>query len=418
LAEQACPQCGKTITVDSRFVTWCESCNWNIEPPSQETRSPRAQRRQRAAKVKGEALFKELRSSPVGKPSLSGAGIAAFGIALAIHAFTLAIFMAGVFILVTNFPTFFGFVVGGLLIVLGLVIRPRLGGVESGTVILPRESAPALYGLSDRVAGQLGAKPIDLVALTADFNASHGQAGLRRSRVIWIGLPLWNVLTDEERVAIISHELAHQVNGDLSFGLVVGSGLNTLRYWHRTLRPGSWQPGGGDIFSFFETVGQLLARGIYRVLRKLVELLYDLEQSLLFRSRQRAEYYADRVAARVASTPAMLAVLDILHLDRACSLAIRYAAQREEGDIWSRERAFVHDFSPKEWERLRRLDAMRGTAVDSTHPPTNLRFELLKSAPQQPAQVQVSAQESAAIAAEMASGYDLVGEKIIARFGS
>jgi Zn-dependent protease with chaperone function len=416
LTEQTCPQCGKRISVDERFVAWCEHCEWNLEPASKKMESTGDRLRREAAKVRGQRLFAELKNMPIGKPELNGAQIAAFAVAIAIHAFTLAVFLLGVYVLITNFPSFFGFVAGGLLILLGLLIRPRLGGIKRGTVLLPRHAAPTLYGLCDRVARALGAKPVEVIAFDMKFNAAHGQVGVGRRRVLWIGLPLWNALTDDQRVALLSHEFAHQVNGDLSFGTVVGSALNTLAAWHSTLRPGAWRPGSGDIFSFFESIGQLLARGLYRLLRRVVEALYDFEQSLLYRSKQRAEYYADRVAGHVAGTEAMASLMDSMHLAQPCSLAIRYAAQREEPDVWASERSFVRDFSPKEWERLRRLDARRGIAVDGTHPPTHLRVAMLKAGPQDPGAIKVSDAESAEIDAEMDTVYQLVGDQIASSF--
>jgi ribosomal protein L37AE/L43A len=29
---QRCPECGKTVPVDRRFVTWCEHCEWDVDP--------------------------------------------------------------------------------------------------------------------------------------------------------------------------------------------------------------------------------------------------------------------------------------------------------------------------------------------------------------------------------------------------
>ena len=414
LTEQACPRCGRTITVDSRFVTWCEFCDWNIDPAGKESPT----RREVQARRKGEALFAQLRQSPLTKPGRSAARVAAFAIALAIHSLTIAILGLGVYILVTNFGTFFGFVVGGFAILLGVLIRPRLGGIRSGTVLLPRDSAPALYGLTDRIGGEMGARPIDVIALDSTFNAGHGQVGIRRERVLWIGLPLWNVLDDEQRVALLAHELAHQVNGDLAFGLVVGAAMRTLGEWHELLRAGRWQPGGGSVFAFLEMLGQLLARAIYRVLRAGIDVIFRIEEALLFRSGQRAEYFADRLAAQIGSTEALLACLDVLHLARACSLALRFAARREANDLWETERAFFRDFSPKEWERLRRLDARRGTSVDSTHPPTNLRITLLQAAPPAPGRMKISTDEAAAISNEIESGFRLVAEQMTSRFAS
>jgi len=155
---------------------------------------------------------------------------------------------------------------------------------------------------------------------------------------------------------------------------------------------------------------------LFRILRIAVEQIYNLEERLLFRSGQRAEYYADRLAAQVASSTAMIESLDILYLDQPCSLAVRYAAQREEPDVWAAQLRFKDDLPAKEWERLRRLDAKRGAGIDATHPPTNLRIELLKSESQHPARIELAGAESVAISQEMASGFGLVGERIASRF--
>ena len=413
-----CPQCGRRIAVDSRFVKWCEHCNWNLDASKPEPKSRRQLRREEAARRKGVDLFEELKNRQPTKPGVSQARVAAFALALAIHAFTLAVFLSSALVLITNFGTFFGFVVGGFLILFAVLIHPRFGGVKAGTVILPREAAPSLYGLADRVAVELGGKPIDLITLDGRYNAGYGQLGLRRRRVLTIGLPLWNVLDDQQRIALLGHELAHQVNGDLAEITVVSAALRTLDAWYRALSPGPWQPGSGSIFAFFETIGQLLARGIYRVLRLIVEIIFRLEESLLFASGRRAEYYADRLAARIASSEATIAMLDTFYLDRPCLLTLRFASRRDEGDVWAAERTFLAEISPKEWERLRRLDAIRGAGIDDTHPPTNLRIELLRAQPPESARIQLTNSESTAIAAEMASGYSLVGERIAARFGS
>lgn len=148
------------------------------------------------------------------------------------------------------------------------------------------------------------------------------------------------------------------------------------------------------------------------LLRGAVNVLYEFELSLVFRSQQRAEYLADAIAARVGSTDAMQGCLDLLHLSRPCWMAVRFAAQRDEPDIWEPERKFLAELPAKEWERFRRLAARDGTSIDSTHPPTNLRIEMLSRQPAQAVQIELSASESAAVAAEVASGVKLVADQL------
>ena len=43
--------------------------------------------------------------------------------------------------------------------------------------------------------------------------------------MLFIGLPLFAILDDAERVSVLGHELAHGVNGDPTRGFVVGTAM-------------------------------------------------------------------------------------------------------------------------------------------------------------------------------------------------
>jgi Zn-dependent protease with chaperone function len=169
------------------------------------------------------------------------------------------------------------------------------------------------------------------------------------------------------------------------------------------------------LFEAIEALGQVIARLAMRLLRLFVGLIYDAEHSLMFRSTQRAEYYADALGARIGSSAAMVRCLDKLHLARLCSQSVDYAARRGQADIWSTETQFFDELGEREWERLRRLDARRGTSIDTTHPPTDLRIQMVESMPGHSAQVTLSADEFKPIAAEIASAFQLVSEQLVSR---
>jgi hypothetical protein len=97
---------------------------------------------------------------------------------------------------------------------------------------------------------------------------------------------------------------------------------------------------------------------------------------------------------------------------------VRLAARRDDADIWATGITYFRSISPLEWERRRRLEAMKGTAVDATHPPTNLRIRLLGAKPPQEASVTATRAEWDDIAKEMASGFDLVASELKARLAS
>jgi hypothetical protein len=112
--------------------------------------------------------------------------------------------------------------------------RPRFGRVPKyATKVTPAE-APELYRLVGDVAAALSA-PVPAVYVEEDvFNASASRVGLRRRPVLVLGLPLWNVLSAQQRVALLGHELGHFVNGDPRRGLLVQpavGGLQRLDAW-------------------------------------------------------------------------------------------------------------------------------------------------------------------------------------------
>lgn len=418
VGSMVCPQCGSTFSFDKRFVVWCEYCNWNIEPNRKTDEDKGARRRDERAKQKGERLFEAIQDSELARPVLTRNAAALFAIAGIIHTATLAITGFGIYTLATNLRDLYGYLVGIPLILLGLLVRPRLGSLDRDSVVIPADGAPTLYNLVNRIAKELDAKPVEIIVVDANFNASYSHIGLRRRRVLSIGLGLWNAIDDSERIALVGHELGHQVNGDVSRGLVIGSSLRTLEELHAALQVPPTREGTGSLFELIEMLATLVAGAALRLVRLGIRSLYELEESLLFRSQQRAEYFADLLAARIGSSAAMIACLDRIYLARSAALAITYAARREEPDIWASERQFLDRLSAKEHERIRRLEAMAGTAVDSTHPPTNLRIALLKRGPELPAKVTLSPNESQAVAAELVPSFTLIGDRLRERFAS
>jgi Zn-dependent protease with chaperone function len=233
-----------------------------------------------------------------------------------------------------------------------------------------------LYQLTDAVARELGAEPASVIIINGDFNAAHARIGLRRRPVLWLGLPLWDILRNSERVALLAHEFAHQVNGDPAHGLVVGSAIRTLADWHRLLHPRFRWKRTRSLFDFAELIGSAFGVAVMRAIGSGVGAVLRLELSLNLRSSQEAEYFADQLAARVASASAAVSLTERLHLAKPCTQAIQFAARRGK-DPWAAGREFVATLPPRELERLRRIDALHGTAIDASHPPTTLRVALL-----------------------------------------
>ncbi len=54
-----------------------------------------------------------------------------------------------------------------------------------------------------------------------------------------LGLPLLAILDNQEKIALIAHELAHDVNGDPARTFFIGAAVGALIEWHQLLLPES-----------------------------------------------------------------------------------------------------------------------------------------------------------------------------------
>ncbi len=408
---RTCPRCGEAVPADPRFVVWCAACGWNTDPQPPDAPKGRLEgRRHRLAVRHGEQLYGRMQDELTGKdaagPRLDAAGVAAYVLAWAVHLVTGAIAVAGLLLIVLGLPAFPPVLLGCVLLLLVAALRPRLGRPPKHAVTVEREAAPELYALLDRVAAEAGTRGADLVVLDARGNAGVSEYGLRRRRLLRIGLPLWHILTPQQRVAVLGHEFGHYANGDTRRGLVVGTALNTLSVWYYVLRPGSARGRtlAQTVAAWLIAVPWLAAAGLLRLLDRLT-----------LRASQRAEYRADAAAARIGSGAAAAAALDRMHLLDAVGHELRrqaiLARTRNKGadpkvieaNLWQSLADHADGITEHEHERLRRVSALRGHSTDSTHPPTHLRTALLASAADLPAATALDAGRIAAIDAELAA---------------
>ncbi|MFD0351524.1 M48 family metallopeptidase [Kitasatospora aburaviensis] len=189
--------------------------------------------------------------------------------------------------------------------------------------MLTRTEAPALYGLTDRLAEQLGAPKVDVIRVDGEFNASMGVVGLRRTSVLTIGLPLWEAMDDQQRIAMLGHELAHRINGDHRSGLWLGSAIRTLAHWYDLATPRRRAGGGGVgamnlLFIFADYISNAVLHVVTWLLLRVLLLLHRLTA----RAGQQAEYRADELAARAASSEAASGMLTALLFDEAVGTAV------------------------------------------------------------------------------------------------
>ncbi|MEV7026972.1 M48 family metallopeptidase, partial [Kitasatospora sp. NPDC093558] len=256
----------------------------------------------------------------------------------------------------------------------------------------------------DRVAAEEGARPLHVIRVTGDYNASIGLVGLRRRAVLTNGLPLWEALDDPQRVALLGHEFGHRVNGDHRRGLWLSSAIGALVHWHGMARTSrGWGEGGMRLLF---AVAELLSNAVMHTAAWALWRILLLLDRLTSQAGQEAEYRADALAARTSSTEAARGMLDALLLAGAASTAVtRLRADRRGRPspeaLWEQMRAHLASLPPTERERLRRRSTHERYAVDTTHPPTHLRMALLAQTPPQPAAITLTPAESATITTEL-----------------
>lgn len=391
--QQRCPRCGASVPVDDRYPIWCDSCNWNVQP--RQPAPPRTVLESLYTKLNarvGRNLHEQLLHATSLRPTMTVSRLLGFTLAGAVHVLTLVTGGVGVLLLVRSAGN-------GLILSLGLLclfvvwlVRPRLGRLRDAPA--PRTDFPALYSLANRVASNLGTAPVDAIVLTGAYNAYFRRVGWRHRAVLGLGLPLLSVLDEQETVALIAHELAHAINGDATRSLFVGSAISSLSRWYRILYP----------------LRLALSLGFY----ELAYLWMLGLNHLLWRDKQRAEYLADHCSARVAGTAAALSALDKLHLDGIYAQAVRYtAAQPAQRRLIAVLRQSIALLPRRERERLRRVQRLEASRLDSTHPPTAYRIALLEAHAALPASVSVAPEAFAAITRELATAEYTVQERLI-----
>ncbi|BAJ28224.1 MULTISPECIES: M48 family metallopeptidase [Kitasatospora] len=421
---ERCPECGGRVAAHERFPTWCPSCEWNLLPPVPPPAGLPARARRRAER-REERLRRETRARTEqvfglvasGESALRhGAAVGAFLLAGLVHLVSLVVLLTGAALLagwpVASWPLR---ALGVVALVVAVLLRPRLGRPKR-TGRLSRQDAPALYGLVDRVAAELGAPKVDSIVVDGDFNASFGVLGLRRHRQLVIGLPLWTVLERQQRVALLGHELGHCVNGDSRRGLWTGAAVGALAEWRYLTRPGRDNEVHGN---FVVAIASFVANLVLGLLHLGVRALTGLMYRLHMRSGQAAEYRADGMAARLTSAAdarGMLVALfneatleTVLVRQRALPArrgggrAGRAAAAAEPG-LWESLAEAARSVPATEVERRIRVSEREVSSVDVSHPPTYLRLRMLATAPP-PADrhpLVLDAGQAAAIEAELA----------------
>ncbi|WP_162262026.1 M48 family metalloprotease [Terrabacter sp. Soil810] len=222
-------------------------------------------------------------------------------------------------------------VVLGWLIVVAIAPRPhRLEDVR----LLPADDYPSTHRLVAAVAESVGTPAPDLIAVSIEFNAGVARIGWGRRQALVIGLPLWTLLTDDERLALLAHEMGHLRGRDTALSHLAAVAHGVLRRAATLLTPlpdDAYSDFVDDRRDVSEATMNAVGSLVLRVLSAPANLLLLLFERLAAVESQRREYLADLRAAEVAGTSAVVRLLVTTeNLPGLHTLAAAGARRRED----------------------------------------------------------------------------------------
>ncbi|NBD24597.1 M48 family metallopeptidase [Paenibacillus glycinis] len=213
---------------------------------------------------------------------------------------------------------------------------------------------------------------IDGLIIDHRFNASYLQAGWRMKRYVTLGLPLFSILSREEKVALVGHEIAHGVNRDILSGFYTLSAYHTLLRWSDLLDP-------QDSGITERNLAYFVSKHVLKLLSYVPWLLANLFIYLQFYESQKREYLADYKAAEVGGTDAAIGVGEKLYGWRTFATALhRYVMNRQTGNFFESYKEMINAMPDRERERIRRVELLEGSRLHFTHPPGAYRLQFLR----------------------------------------
>ncbi|MFY1668836.1 M48 family metalloprotease [Plantactinospora sp. WMMB334] len=402
---ESCPECGGNLLAVEDTTPWCGRCEWNLDtfPPVNGIWARRlvVGLDRRAGFRAGRAL------AALGEHEISRRATVGF-VALVVVSALLTIGLlatagVGVWLVVTGglLPPI---LLGLALIGLAATLRPRLGSrkraVANGWIVPADSAVSALVG---RVADATDAPRPHVIVADLDWNAAVAVVGLRRTRVLRLGVPLLLALDEQQQVAVIGHELGHLKHDDSLRALATMPALTVFGRLARltTLPPGDAADRGlAGVLALIFSVLQL-------VMGALSWLFWTLHLGLHLigaAERRRTETHADLISARAAGHRAALESLDVLALleTRMKGLLHPNVADGRAAAEWRDLLTHARARAAGDVEALRQLTIRDAASMLASHPAPGRRHQWLRARPHLDPLVTVTPLEAETLRAELA----------------
>lgn len=431
----SCPECSAILVSIGTGPPWCPHCEWGLDavPVAGHGRSARGERKRAAAAYRlDRRVFAALSGDTVaGRPGLSPRllVVAATAVVLGVLAAGL-LALAVTMVVVASWPLK---LVGLFLIGCVIELRPRLPGIGISPWIRTRSEEPDLFALIDAVATSIGAPSVDRVVLDEDFDASCARYGIRRRRVLVLGLPMWAALGAEGRIALLAHQLGHLVDRDPDQNLVAQPALTTFGILAESFgQRGRALPdvavlGGknGEVTSgeyaamigaigptrhSYESMAGGLSALLFLPLRWAFLSIHRALRALTAESRQRAEYYADALAVGAAGTAGMIEYCQTLLLRESVFTATRrWLRVGADIGLIQAEAAEVVQSHDDDRRHLEQRSIRTDSSLFASHPPVGWRLRMVRSWPVSDGTLSLLTFDFRSVDAQLAAEYRRVG---------
>ncbi len=272
-----------------------------------------------------------------------------------------------------------------LLILLGVIVMAagyylRTPKHSNTQMTLRRPEAPTLFALLDDISSSLDAPKIDGIHVNSEFNAYMAEFQTKE-RVLGIGAPLWLALEPSERLALLAHEVAHLINQDPARGRLAYGALGTLARWQDLFHPPMMVDHETNSRFFYEDRG-LFAQLFGLLFGGMIGSVSLGFERLIFADSQRAEYLADVASASVAGGDAEYALLKKCILAPLAENTLNHTHYDGTQDIrlFENMARAVRVPDAEQADQLYAEAARSLLTVDSSHPPTRYRMEVVAAA--------------------------------------
>jgi Zn-dependent protease with chaperone function len=317
-------------------------------------------------------------------------------LALGVLVAWLAVGLAGLALIAWAHPIFWLF--GGALVVGAAMLAPRpirIRDTVDSEGGLARVDSPAVDAAVGGLADAVGT-PAPGAVFVSSLPDVTVVRGLGRRRTLVIGLPLWSLLDDPARRAVLVHELGHLAFRDPRRSGVTALAMRWLEQWRVQF---GGPMGGADLHRTADELvmldplvsERLLGVGLEgpRGLRLAGNVIGGALKSVAgawlrtlarvsFVPHQRAELRADAAAAELAGAAGVAKLLDVWPLRRRVELSARQAVRRTDGvDLCQTVAEHLGAMPDFEREGLAVTVANEPVRSDQLHPPVRLRRELV-----------------------------------------